>query len=51
MVVMAYGRLFHSMGASTVKLHIPMCLLDVIEETERWLPCVRSVCSIKDDRY
>ena len=48
---MASGSLFHSVEAATAKLCIPMCLFDLIEETERWLPYVRSLHLIKEDRH
>ena len=44
-------ELFHSVGAATAKLCIPMCLLGLVDETGRWLPCVSSLHLIKEDRY
>ena len=39
------------MGAATAKLCIHMCLFGLVEETERWLPSVRSLRLIIEDRY
>ena len=39
------------MGAATVKLRNPECLLGLNEETERQLPRVRFLRLIREDRY
>ena len=51
MVPMASGSLFHSVGAATVKQHIHMHLLGLVEETERGFPHERSSCLNKEDGY
>ena len=51
MVLMTSGSLFHSMGAATMKLHNPEHLFGLDEEIDRLLPCVMSLCLIREERY
>ena len=44
MVLMAWGSLFHSVGAATMKLHNPERLFGLDEEIDSQLPHVWSLC-------
>ena len=50
-VLMAWGSLFHSVGAATMKLHNPERLFGLGEEIDRRLPRVRSLHLIREERY
>ena len=51
MVLMAWGSLFHSVGAAPMKLRNPQHLFGLDEEIDRRLPRVRSLHLISEERY
>ena len=47
----ACGSLFRSAGATTTKIHLPMCFEGWVGETDSLLPRVRLLDLIKGERY